>query len=52
MKGAKELIPCSVEAFEHLDEIFIEGRNKLYQELDYAKSIPANQRRLIDPNYL
>ena len=48
----KELIPGSIEAFEHLDELYVDGQNKFNQELMFAKSIPPGQRRLIDKNYL
>ena len=46
------MIPCSIEAFEHLDEMYLEGKSKFNEELTYAKSIPPNQRRLIDQNFL
>jgi hypothetical protein len=36
VKQTKELIPCSIEAFEHLDEMYLEGKNKLNEELSYA----------------
>ena len=48
----KELIPCSLEAVDHLDEIYIEGKSKLDEELKHAKQIPANQRRLVSKKFL
>jgi hypothetical protein len=27
--GLKEILPCSLEAVDHLGELYIEGRNKL-----------------------
>lgn len=50
--GVTEHLPCSLEAVDHLQEIYIEGKSKLDQEVRYAQSIPANQRKIIDKNYL
>ena len=52
LKGIKELIPCSLEAVDHLDDLMVSGSNKLDAEIMYAQSIPAHHRRLIDKDYL
>ena len=52
LPGVSQILPCSIEAVDHLHEIFIEGKSKLDQEVRHAQSIPANQRKIIDKNYL
>ena len=32
----KKRLPCSLEAVDHLDEMVIEGKNKLLDEVRYA----------------
>jgi hypothetical protein len=48
LNDVKNYIPCSLEAIDHLDEIYIEGKNKLLAELNSAIKIPENRRRLIN----
>jgi hypothetical protein len=36
LPGVSEHLPCSIEAVDHLHEIFIEGKNKLDQEVRHA----------------
>ena len=50
--GLSEHLPCSIEAIDHINEIFIEGKSKLKEEVRHAQRIPANQRKIIDKNYL
>jgi hypothetical protein len=47
-----EHLPCSLEAVDHIQEIYIEGKSKLKEEIMFAQSIPSNQRKIIDRNYL
>jgi hypothetical protein len=37
-----------LEAIDHLDEMYIEGKNKLQAEIDSALRIPEKERRLIN----
>lgn len=48
----KAQIPCSIEAVDFADEIYIQGISKLKEELASAFLIPENERRVIDPRYL
>ena len=48
----KEYLPCSLEAVDHLGELYIEGKCKLTSELKAAKRIPESERRLISFDYL
>jgi hypothetical protein len=48
INDVKNFIPCSLEAIDHLDEIFLEGKNKLLSELNSAIKIPEHRRRLIN----
>ena len=32
----KEILPCSIEALDHMDELFLEGQSKLVSELKHA----------------
>ena len=48
MAGIQELIPCSIDAIDNLEDIYLEGRNILQNEVNAAKNIPETQRRLLD----
>mmetsp|Transcript_31106 Transcript_31106/g.47519 ORF Transcript_31106/g.47519 Transcript_31106/m.47519 type:complete len:80 (-) Transcript_31106:116-355(-) len=48
----KKILPCSIEAIDHLDELYVEGVSKLSQELMHARNIPQNERRLIDKHFI
>ena len=45
-------LPCSMDSFEHIEHILVEGRNILQSEMTHAQSIPSNSRRIIDKKYL
>ena len=40
MAGIQELIPCSIDAIDNLEDIYLEGRNILQNEVNAAKNIP------------
>jgi hypothetical protein len=42
------MIPCSLEALDHLNELYVEGVSKFDQELMQAKSLPEKGRRLVN----
>jgi hypothetical protein len=44
----KSRLPCSLEAVDHLDEIYVEGQSVLASEIRSAISIPEYERRIID----
>lgn len=46
--GIQELIPCSIDAIDNLEDIYLEGRNILKNEVNCAKNIPESHRRLLD----
>lgn len=48
----KEHLPCSLEAFDHLGELYVEGESKLTSELRAAQRVPESQRRIISMDYL
>lgn len=48
----KEHLPCSLEAVDHLGELYVEGYCKLTSELRAAQRIPESERRLISMDYL
>ena len=48
----QNVLPCSVEALDQQNEMYIQGNNKLLTELAHAKAIPEEQRILIDKKYL
>jgi hypothetical protein len=52
LEQIKAHIPCSIEAVDFADEIYIQGISKLKEELASACLIPENERRVIDPRYL
>jgi hypothetical protein len=43
-----QMIPCSLEALDHLNELYVEGVSKFDQELMQAKSLPEKGRRLVN----
>ena len=47
-----EILPCSLEAVDNLDQIYLTGTSKLEQEKNYAMSIPSTDRRLINKKFL
>lgn len=48
MAGIQELIPCSIDVIDNLDDIYVEGQNILQNEVVAAKNIPEHQRKLLD----
>ena len=50
--GFKEILPCSLEAVDHCGELYIEGKNKLIEEIRHASNIPSSRRKIIDSNYI
>ena len=52
LEHIKAHIPCSIEAVDFSDEIYVQGVSKLKKELANACLIPENERRVIDPRYL
>ena len=50
--GIQEMLPCSLEAVDNLDTLYVAGTSKLEQEREYAQSIPPGERRLISREFL
>ena len=48
LPGLQEMLPCALDAVDHLDEIYIAGKSKFESEVESAKNIPSQQRRLLD----
>lgn len=44
----RKYLPCSLEAVDYLEEIYVEGKNKLQAEINSALRIPEKDRRLIN----
>lgn len=51
-EALKQHLPCSLEAVDHLGELYVEGHCKLTSELRAAQRIPESERRLISMDYL
>ena len=56
-KAIKENIPYegianALDAAKDLDQLFIQGRNKLESEFESAQNIPEDCRYIISKNYL
>ena len=45
-------LPCSIDALEEQDELYVQGNSKLLAEVAHAKSIPQDDRMLINQKYL
>jgi hypothetical protein len=44
----QELLPCSINDIDNLEEIYIEGQNILKNEIDNARHIPERERKLLN----
>ena len=41
MPGLQEMLPCALDAVDHLDEMYVAGKSKFESEVESAKNIPS-----------